>query len=84
MLKKNGSLYLEFRTINDILFKKGKKLSHNERITSHYRRFINPHDLLKELKINFNFRVIYCKSSTKFAIYKKQKPHVCRLILKKI
>jgi hypothetical protein len=83
MLKKNGSLYLEFRTINDILFKKGKKLSHNERITSHYRRFIDPPDLLKELKINFNFRVIYCKSSTKFAIYKTQKPHVCRLILKK-
>ena len=83
-LKTNGFLYLEFRTINDTLFKKGKKLSHYERITDHYRRFINPIDLLKELKVNFNFKVIYCKSSTKFAIFKKQKPNVCRLILKKI
>ena len=84
MLKKNGFIYLEFRTINDVLFKKGKKISHNERITSHYRRFIDPVDLLEELKINFNFKVIYCKSSTRFAIFNKQKPYVCRLILKKI
>ena len=83
MLKKNGLLCLEFRTINDDLFKKGKKISHNERITDHYRRFIDPPDLLKELKINFTFKVIYCKSSTRFAIFNKQKPHVCRLILKK-
>jgi ubiquinone/menaquinone biosynthesis C-methylase UbiE len=84
MLKRNGFIYLEFRTINDILFKKGKKISHNERITNHYRRFIDPVDLLKELKINFNFKIIYCKSSTRFAIFNKQRPYVCRLILKKI
>jgi tellurite methyltransferase len=83
-LKKNGFLYLEFRTMNDVLSKKGKKVSHNERITDHYRRFINPIELLKELKTNFNFKVIYCKSSTRFAIFNKQKPNVCRLILKKI
>lgn len=83
MLKKNGLLCLEFRTINDILFKKRKKISHNERITDHYRRFINPSVLLKELKMNFNFKVFYCKSSTRFAIFNKQKPDVCRLILKK-
>ncbi len=55
-LKKDGFLYLEFRTINDVLFKKGKKVSHNERITDHYRRFINPIELLKELKTNYNFK----------------------------
>ena len=69
--------------MNDVLSKKGKKVSHNERITDHYRRFINPIDLLNDLKKNFNFEVIYCKSSTKFAIFNKQRPNVCRLILKK-
>jgi SAM-dependent methyltransferase len=83
LLKKNGFLYLEFRTTKDNLFKKGKKISQYERITDHYRRFIDPPKLIKELKKYYNFKVVYCKSSTRFAIFKKEKPHVCRLILKK-
>lgn len=83
MLKKNGILFIEFRTIKDNLFKKGNKISQYERITDHYRRFIDPPKLIKELKKQFNFKLIYHKSSTKFAIFNNQKPHVCRLILKK-
>ena len=84
LLKKNGSLFLEFRTIKDMLIKKGKKISSNERITDHYRRFIDPFELIKELNINFNFKVIFFKTSNRFAIFNKHKPHVCRLILQKI
>jgi ubiquinone/menaquinone biosynthesis C-methylase UbiE len=84
ILKKNGILYLEFRTIKDNLFKKGKIISQYERITDHYRRFIDPYELIEDLKKNYSFKIIYSKSSTKFAIFNKQKPHVCRLILKKI
>jgi ubiquinone/menaquinone biosynthesis C-methylase UbiE len=84
LLKKNGFLYLEFRTIKDNLFKKGEKISQYERITDHYRRFIDPPKLIEKIKKDYNFKVIYCKSSKNFAIFKKEKPHVCRLILRKI
>ena len=84
ILKKNGLIYLEFRTTKDNLFNKGKKISKYERITDHYRRFIDPNKLRNEVKKKYNFKIVYFKSSNKFAVYKNDKPHVCRLILKKI
>ena len=84
ILKKNGLIYLEFRTTKDNLFNKGKKISKYERITDHYRRFIDPNKLRNEVIKKFNFKIVYFKSSNKFAVYKNDKPHVCRLILKKV
>jgi acyl-[acyl-carrier-protein]-phospholipid O-acyltransferase/long-chain-fatty-acid--[acyl-carrier-protein] ligase len=49
-MDENGFLYLEFRTIKDNLFKKGKKISQYERITDHYRRFIDPPKLIEKIK----------------------------------
>jgi ubiquinone/menaquinone biosynthesis C-methylase UbiE len=83
-LKKNGMIFLEFRTIKDDLYNKGKKISKYERITDHYRRFIDPNKLRNEVKKKYNFKIVYFKSSNKFAVYKNDKPHICRLILKKI
>ena len=40
---------LEFRTIKDVLMKKGKKISKYERITDHYRRFIDPNNFQNKL-----------------------------------
>ncbi len=81
LLQKNGKIFLEFRTIKDPLIKKGKKISQYERITSHYRRFINIDDFLKRIK-KYNFKIEYIRQGYKFAIFKNDKPHICRLILK--
>ena len=46
----------EFRTIKDPLFLKGKKISKYERLTDHYRRFIDKDILCKYLaKRKFTF-----------------------------
>jgi len=84
ILKKKGFIYLEFRTIKDNLFNKGKKISKYERVTDHYRRFIDPKKLVHKLKNKYNFKICYLKSSYKFAIFRDQKPHVCRIILKNL
>lgn len=80
ILRKNGKVFLEFRTIKDPMAKLGKKISFNETITSHYRRFIVVKDLERELKL-LNFKIIYKKQSFNFAKLNKQKPHICRMIL---
>ena len=49
-MKKNSKLFLEFRTTKDPLMKKGKKISYNEVVSDHYRRFINVQEFLKEIK----------------------------------
>ena len=50
----------EFRTTRDILMKKGKKLSKYERLTDHYRRFIDTNKFEKKLK-NMKFKILYKK-----------------------
>jgi len=81
ILKNNSYIFLEFRTSLDPIAKKGKKLSQCERIFGHYRRFINVDNLKNEL-FNLNFNIVYIKKSNRFAIYKKEKPHICRMIIK--
>jgi bifunctional enzyme CysN/CysC len=41
LLKDGGKLFLEFRTTQDALMNKGEQLSGTERITDHYRRFVD-------------------------------------------
>ncbi len=81
--KTNSLFFCEFRTTRDPLINKGIKISENERYTSHYRRFINIKDFVNKLKKN-KFRVIYNKTSYKFAIKKKEKPSICRIIFKNV
>lgn len=50
ILKENGRFFIECRSINDPLFKKGDKVSQTERISGHYRRFIVMDQLIKNLK----------------------------------
>ena len=80
LLSKQGLIFLEFRTIKDPLMKSGKMLSKYERLSDHYRRFINVDDLQKRIK-NI-FKILYLKQSRSFAIFQNQKPHICRIILK--
>ena len=85
-------LFIESRTLDDELYGKGKKVGKHEfvwenvsnkhkYISSHYRRFIDPSVLRKQLKKNFN--VIYFKKSKGFARFRKEDPCVLRIIAKK-
>ena len=78
----NGTLVaLEFRTTRDKLIKLGKKISKYERITDHYRRFINVKNFEKKLKAK-KFKIIYKKQGTNLSKTKKENPHLCRLNFK--
>ena len=81
-LKVNTYICLEFRTIKDEMFNKGKKLSTHERITDHYRRFINVKNFRN--KVKKDFKILYCVAKKGFSKYKKENPHLCRIIFKKI
>jgi len=83
IVRKNGLIFLEFRTIKDPLIRKGIKISKHERYDDHYRRFIDPHEFKNKLK-QMKYKIVYFKTSNKFAIYQNQKPHICRMILNKI
>jgi len=77
--KKNVLVTLEFRTTKDRLLNKGIKISKYERITDHYRRFINVKDFVNKLKIN-KFKIIYLKQGKNLSKYKLDNPHLCRII----
>lgn len=78
--KKLKYIFIETRTIKDDLYGKGKKVGRNEYILTHYRRFIDPKELLKKLS-TFS-KIIYFKESRNFAKYKKENPSVLRCIIK--
>ena len=60
--------------------KKGKKISTYERITDHYRRFIHVNELIDRIK-KYKLKIQYIKQSNKFAVFKNDKPHICRLVI---
>jgi tellurite methyltransferase len=82
-LKKNKQfkyIFIEARTIKDNIYGKGKKVGKHEFTSTHYRRFIDPKILLKELS-NF-MKIIYFKEGKNLAKYKKENPWVLRVIAK--
>jgi len=82
--KKNSLFFLEFRTIKDEMYKLGFKKSKYERITDHYRRFINLKEFINLSYVNKNFKIIYLIERKNLSVYKNDNPVVCRLVLKKI
>jgi SAM-dependent methyltransferase len=78
---KKIKIALEFRTTKDALIKKGRKISKNERITTHYRRFIDLKNLLKKIR-KYKLKVIYKKMGTNLSKTSAENPYLCRLILK--
>lgn len=77
--KNNSVFFCEFRTSDDPLMNKGIKISDFERYTTHYRRFIELKSFKEKLKYN-KFKILYEKTSNKFAIQKKERPSICRII----
>ncbi len=79
---KNKTLVaLEFRTTQDKLIYHGKKIGKYERITDHYRRFIDVKKFEKKLR-NKKFKIIYKKQGINLSKTKNENPHLCRLIFK--
>ena len=79
---KNSLFILEFRTVLDNIFNKGKKISKFENFTNHYRRYIEVQNFKKKF-IKKSFKLLYLKQGKNLSIYKKDNPHLCRIILKK-
>jgi ubiquinone/menaquinone biosynthesis C-methylase UbiE len=79
----NTLIAFEFRTIKDVLMKKGKKLSKYERLSDHYRRFINPKKFEKKLK-NLKFNILYKKFGINLSKTKNENPHLCRIVFTKM
>ncbi len=82
VMMKKSKLFLEFRTTKDPMMKKGKKISYNEVISDHYRRFIDVENFIKNSK-EYGFKIIFKASSYNFAKFKNERPHICRMILRK-
>ena len=80
MASKNSKIFLEFRTDKDPLINKGRKISKNERLYTHYRRFINVNTFKKKIFKN-KFKILKIMSSFNFALFKNQRPNICRAIL---
>jgi tellurite methyltransferase len=69
---------IEVRTIYDELCGKGKKISKYEYVNTHYRRFIDPKIIKKD--ILRSFKIKYFKVSKNFAKFYKENPKVLRVI----
>ena len=77
--KDNIIIALEFRTTKDVLRKKGKKISINERLTDHYRRFIDINNFKKKLE-KMKFKILYIKSGINLSKGPNDNPHLCRVV----
>tara|TARA_B100000989_G_scaffold204363_1_gene154686 strand:- start:25893 stop:26546 length:654 start_codon:yes stop_codon:yes gene_type:complete len=77
----NCYICLEFRTTKDKLMRKGKKISKYERLTDHYRRFIDVNDFIKKIK-KYDFEIIEIKQGINLSKFGSDNPHICRLIFK--
>ena len=78
LLNKNGQFFVECRSINDPLSRKGDILSNTERIEGHYRRFI----ILEEFKqrlVKVGFKIIKTIENNGLAKFGKDDPVVIRI-----
>ncbi len=78
LLKPNGLIMIECRSINDPLARKGEVISANERIFGHYRRFIVLDELRKNL-LNAGFLIKDIFESNNLAILADENPVVIRV-----
>ena len=78
LLNKDGQFFIECRSINDPLSRKGDILSNTERIEGHYRRFI----ILEEFKqrlVQVGFKLFKTIESNGLAKFGKDDPVVIRI-----
>jgi len=78
ILNPKGRIYIECRSINDPLSKKGEVISPTERIYGHYRRFIIMDELETRL-IHAGFVIISKEESDNLAVLGDENPVVIRI-----
>jgi len=79
LLVAGGKLYLEFRTDKDKLMEEGTIVGVNERLTDHYRRFINVDEFCKRL-VDIGFTIDYCIERDGLAKHGDDDPIIARVI----
>lgn len=82
LLPPGGKICLEFRTLNDPLYLQGTAISETERITDHYRRFIDAPAFRAEMAEK-GWKELFFIESDGLAVFKTENPVVARLILAK-
>lgn len=83
LLAPGGRMLHEFRTLRDPLMQKGAALSGNERLTDHYRRFLDP-DALRAKLAQAGWREVFFVEAQGLATFGNDDPVVARLVVEKI
>ncbi|MFV0665038.1 adenylyl-sulfate kinase [Denitromonas sp.] len=78
LLNSGGDLFIECRSINDPLARKGEVISPTERIHGHYRRFIVPDELKVRLEKS-GFELMFIEESDNVAAIAGDNPVVIRV-----
>jgi bifunctional enzyme CysN/CysC len=78
LLKEGGCIFIECRSINDPLSRKGEVLSPTERLHGHYRRFIIPYELDNRL-VEEGFEVLEITEHSGVSRYNDDNPVVVRV-----
>ena len=82
-LSSGDLLFLEARTTNDPLYGQGEKVGEGEYITTHYRRFVEIKDVMKELEER-GFKLEHASENFTDSWYKDDHAAVYRIVAKKI
>jgi ubiquinone/menaquinone biosynthesis C-methylase UbiE len=82
LMRIGGKLFIECRSINDPLSRKGEILSPTERIDGHYRRFIILEELIERLT-NTGFKIQSAKESQGLSAFGNDDPVVIRITAEK-
>jgi 2-polyprenyl-3-methyl-5-hydroxy-6-metoxy-1,4-benzoquinol methylase len=72
----------EFRTNKDPLMNQGEMISVNERMTDHYRRFIDSQTFRNKLLL-LGWEIVYFEESNGLAVFGDEDPVVARCVFKK-
>lgn len=78
----NGLFFLEARSLNDPMFKKGEALSETENFTDHYRRYMDLNKFIAKLEAK-GFEILFKIEDKDLAPYKDDNPYVIRIIAQK-
>lgn len=82
-LPKNALMVHEFRTNKDPLMMKGEVISAHERMTDHYRRFIDTRAFRNKIAA-LGWKEEYFEESTGLAVFGDEDPVVARCVFKKL
>lgn len=82
VLKPSGRIFIECRSINDPLSRKGEVISPTERIYGHYRRFIVM-DEMKRRMANIGFKIDHAIESNNLAVLEEDNPVIIRIYARK-